>query len=115
MAASVASVLLTLVVTSWRTCSAPEADAMKPQVSPLLVGIVTAVLVTAATDFGRRRGLLRRRPPEEITDWLVASAGTTKATLEQLANPRLHFRWLDAGGSISRPPGTPVGRSETAG
>jgi hypothetical protein len=89
---------------------------MKPQVSPLLAGIVAAVLMTAAMEFGRRSGLLRRRPPEEITDQLLASAATTtKATREQLANPRLHFRWLDAGGSIPSPPGTPVGRSETAG
>jgi len=63
-------------------------------VDAVLAGIVTAVLMTAAMDFGRRNGLLRRRPPEEIGDPLLASGGTTKATLEQLANPRLHFRWL---------------------
>jgi hypothetical protein len=67
---------------------------MKPQVTPVLAGIATAVLMAAAMEFGRRSGLLRRRPPEEITDWLFASAGTTKAAREQFANPRLHFRWL---------------------
>jgi hypothetical protein len=67
---------------------------MQPQVSALLAGIVAAVLMTAAMEFGRRSGLLRRRQPEEITDWLLASAGTTKATREQLANLRLYFRWL---------------------
>jgi hypothetical protein len=86
---------------------------MKPRVSPLFAGIVAAVVMRATMEFGRRSGLLRRRPPEEITERLLASAGTTtKATRDQLANPRLHFRWLDAGGSISRPPGTPVRRSE---
>jgi len=45
---------------------------MKPQVSPLLAGIVTALLMTAAMEFGRRNGLQRRRPPEEITDWQLA-------------------------------------------
>jgi hypothetical protein len=60
----------------------------------VLAGIVTTVLITAATESGRRNGLLRRRPSEAITGPLLASGGTTKATLEQLANPRLHFRWL---------------------
>jgi hypothetical protein len=50
--------------------------------------------MAAAIEFGRRSGLQRRRTPEEITDWLLASGGTTEATREQLANPRLHFRWL---------------------
>jgi hypothetical protein len=67
---------------------------MKPQVPPLLAGIVAAVLMTAAMEFGRRSGLLGRRPPEEITDRLLASGGTTKGTGEELANPRLRFRWL---------------------
>jgi hypothetical protein len=67
---------------------------MKPQISSLLAGIATAVLMTAAMEFGRRSGLLRRRAPQEITGWLLASGGTTEATREQLANPRLHFRWL---------------------
>jgi hypothetical protein len=67
---------------------------MKPQVTPVLAGIATAVLVAAAMEFGRRSGLLRRRPPEEITDWLLASGRTTEAARRQLANPRLHFRWL---------------------
>jgi hypothetical protein len=67
---------------------------MKPQASALLAGIVAALLMAAAMEFGRRSGLLRRRPPGEITDWLLASAGTTKATREQLAHPQLHFRWL---------------------
>jgi hypothetical protein len=67
---------------------------MNPQVSPLLAGIVAAVLMTAAMEFRRRSGSLRRRPPEDSTDWLLASAGTTKASREQLANPRLRFRWL---------------------
>jgi len=64
------------------------------QVDAVLAGIVTTVLVTAAMESGRRNGLLRRRPSDEITDPLLASGGTTKATVEQLANPRLHFRWL---------------------
>jgi hypothetical protein len=67
---------------------------MKPQVTPVLAGIATAVLVAAAIEFGRRSGLLRRRLPEEITDWLLASGGTTEAARQQLANPRRHFRWL---------------------
>jgi hypothetical protein len=67
---------------------------MKPQVTPVLAGIATAVLMAAAMEFGRRSGLLRRRPPEEITDWLLASGGTAETAREQLANPRLHFRWL---------------------
>jgi hypothetical protein len=66
-------------------------------VEAVLAGIVVTVVMTAAMEFGRRSGLLRRRPPAEITDQLLASAGTTKATREQLANPRLHFRWLEAG------------------
>ena len=72
-------------------------------VEAVLAGIVATVVMTAAMEFGRRSGLLRRRLPEEITDQLPASAGTTKATREQLANPRLHFRWLEGGGSISKP------------
>ena len=71
-----------------------EADAMKPQVTPVLAGIATAVLVAAAMEFGRRSGLLRPPPPGEITDWLLASGGTTDAARQRLANPRLHFRWL---------------------
>jgi len=67
---------------------------MKPQVTPVLAGIATAVLMAAAMEFGRRSGLLRGRPLEEITDWLLASGGTAATAREQLANPRLHFRWL---------------------
>lgn len=67
---------------------------MKPQITPVLAGIATAVLVAAAMEFGRRSGLLRRRTTiEEITDWL-ASGGTTEAARQQLAKTRLHFRWL---------------------
>jgi hypothetical protein len=60
----------------------------------VLAGVVTTLLIAAAIESGRRNGLLRRRPPEEIADPPLAAGGTTKATLEQLANPRLHFRWL---------------------
>ena len=67
---------------------------IRRNVYAVLAGIVTTVLMTAAMESGRRNGLLRRRPPEEITGLPLASGGTTKATLEQLANPRLHFRWL---------------------
>jgi hypothetical protein len=35
---------------------------MKPQATPVLAGIATAVLVAAAMEFGRRSGLLRRPP-----------------------------------------------------
>jgi len=63
-------------------------------VGAVVAGIVTTVLMTAAMESGRRNGLLRRRPPDEITDPPLASCGTTKATPEQRLNPRLHFRWL---------------------
>ena len=67
---------------------------IRRNVEAFLAGIVATVLMTAAMEFGRRSGLLRRRPPEEITNPLLASGGMAKATREQLANPRLHFRWL---------------------
>ena len=62
-----------------------EADAMKPQVTPVLAGAATAVLVAAAIEFGRRSALLRRRPLEDITYWLLASGGAAR---QQLANQR---------------------------
>jgi hypothetical protein len=67
---------------------------IRRELGAVLAGILTTVLVTAAVEFGRRSGLLRRQPPEGSTDRLLAVAGTAKATREQLANPRLHFRWL---------------------
>jgi hypothetical protein len=36
--------------------------------------------MTVAMELGRRSGLLRRLPPEEITERLLASAGTTTPT-----------------------------------
>ncbi len=60
----------------------------------VLVGIVTTVLMTAAMEFGRRSGSRRLQPPEEITNRLLISGGTTKATRERLLNPQLHFQWL---------------------
>jgi hypothetical protein len=49
-----------------------------------LAGIVTTVLMTAAMESGRRSGSRWRQPPEEITNRLLASGGTTKVTREQL-------------------------------
>ena len=46
-------------------------------------GILATVPMTVAMELGRRGGLLRRLPPEEITDRLLASAGTTMAKREQ--------------------------------
>jgi hypothetical protein len=63
------------------------------ELGAVFAGILTTVLVTAAVEFGRRSGFLRRQPPEGRPDRLLAVAETTKAR-EQLANPRLHFRWL---------------------
>jgi uncharacterized membrane protein YagU involved in acid resistance len=45
----------------------------------MLAGILATVPMTVAMELGRRGGLLRRLPPEEITDQLLASAGTTVA------------------------------------
>ena len=45
----------------------------------MLAGILATVPMTVAMELGRRGGLLRRLPPEEITDRLLASAGTTVA------------------------------------
>jgi hypothetical protein len=48
-----------------------------------LAGIAATVPMTAAMELGRRSGLLRRQPPEQITDRLFAAAGTTEATRQQ--------------------------------
>lgn len=48
-----------------------------------LAGIVATVPMTVAMGLGRRSGLLRRLPPEEITDRLLASAETTMPNREQ--------------------------------
>jgi hypothetical protein len=49
----------------------------------LLAGIVATVPMTVVMDVGRRTGLLRRQPPEEIADRLLTSSGVTRATREQ--------------------------------
>ena len=49
----------------------------------VVAGIVATVPMTVAMELGRRSGLLRRQPPEEITDRLLASAGRSEATREQ--------------------------------
>ena len=49
----------------------------------VLAGIVATVPMTAAMELGRRSGRLRRQPPEQITDRLLASAGKATATAEQ--------------------------------
>lgn len=46
----------------------------------LLAGTAATVPMTMAMELGRRSGLFRRLPPEEITDQLLASAGTTTPT-----------------------------------
>jgi len=43
----------------------------------LLAGIIATVPMTVAMEVGRRSGLLRHQPPEQITDRLLAVAGTT--------------------------------------
>jgi hypothetical protein len=48
-------------------------------VKGILAGIVATVPMTVVMEVGQRSGLLRRQPPEEITDRLLASAGATKA------------------------------------
>jgi hypothetical protein len=48
-----------------------------------LAGIATTMPMTAAMELGRRSGLLRRPPPEQITDRLFAAARATKATRQQ--------------------------------
>jgi Family of unknown function (DUF6789) len=55
---------------------------MKPQalLKALLAGIAATVPMTMAMELGRRSGLLRRLPPEEITDQLLAFAGTNATT-----------------------------------
>jgi len=49
----------------------------------LLAGVVATAPMTVAMELGRRAGLLRRLPPEAITDRLLDSAGTTMANREQ--------------------------------
>ena len=49
----------------------------------ILAGIVATVPMTVAMELGRRSGLLRRLPPEEITDRLVASTETAMPNREQ--------------------------------
>jgi hypothetical protein len=48
-----------------------------------LAGIAATVPMTAAMELGRRSGLLRHQPPEQITDRLLAVGGTSKATRQQ--------------------------------
>jgi hypothetical protein len=63
-------------------------------ISPVVAGVAATVMMTAVMEFARRNGVLRRRPPEEITNRMLACGGPTKVTPEQLMNPRRRFRWL---------------------
>ena len=67
---------------------------IRRELGAVLAGILTAALVTAAVEFGRRSGLIQRQPPAEAMDRLHASGGMTKVARQQRADPRLHFRWL---------------------
>jgi hypothetical protein len=49
----------------------------------MLAGIIATAPMTVAMEVGRRGGLLRRLPPEEITDRLLAFADTTVANRGQ--------------------------------
>lgn len=57
-------------------------EALKPRryVEGLLAGVGATVPMTVAMDLARRSGFVRRLPPEEITDRMLASTDATDAT-----------------------------------